>query len=65
MVKVFVDVDGVAHSTEISPETYTFLRDGAYLRGRPIEFYLYRVVKEYGALTEENVTKFMEEKWVL
>ena len=65
MIKVFVDVDGTTHSTEISPETYTFLRDGANLRNRPLQFFLYRVVKEYGSLTEENILKFMDEKWVL
>lgn len=65
MIKVSVDVDGTMHSAEISPETHVFLRDGACLRKRPIHYFLYRVVKEYGSLTEENILKFMDEKWVL
>ena len=65
MVRVFVNVDGTEHSTEISPKTHTFLRDGAHLRRRSIQFYLYRVVKDYGSLTEENIIKFMDEKWSL
>lgn len=65
MVKVFLGVGGVMHSAEISLETHTLLRDGANLRNRPVQFFLHRVVKEYGALTEENIKKFMDEKWVL
>ncbi|TSC89547.1 MAG: hypothetical protein G01um10143_37 [Parcubacteria group bacterium Gr01-1014_3] len=65
MIKVFVDVDGTMHSTEVSADTHEWLRNGAYLRNRPIGLYLERVVREYGALTEENILKFMDEKWVL
>lgn len=63
MVRVFVKVDGTVHSAEISPETHAFLRDGAHLRKLPTQFFLYFVVKEYGALTEKNIIKFMDEKW--
>lgn len=65
MVTVFIAVDGTTHSTEISSDTHEILRDGACLRGRPIGYYLYAVVKLYGALTEENILKFMDERWVL
>ena len=65
MVIVSLDIDGVVHSAEISPETNTFLQDGARLRQRPVQFYLYQVVKEYGALTEEKILTFMDEKWIL
>ena len=65
MIKVFVEVDGETKSTEISQETHEWLRDGAIIRNRPIQYFLFRVVKEYGDLTEENILKFMDEKWVI
>ena len=65
MTKVFITVDGAFHSAEISADTHEILRDGAYLRNRPIGYYLERVVREYGSLTEKNILKFMDEKWVL
>lgn len=65
MIEVFVEVDGICHSAEISPKTHTFLRDGADLRNQPIQFFLYRVVKGYGNLTEKNILKFMNKKWVM
>ena len=65
MVRVFVTVDGVVKWAEISPATHESLRDGACLRNQSIGYYLRRVVKEYGSLTEENILKFINEKWVL
>lgn len=65
MHKVVVRVDGGVHSAEIDQDTYKFFRDGSLLRQCPIQFYLERVVREYGELTQENINKFMEEKWVL
>ena len=52
-------------SADITDDTYEFLRDGSFLRRRPIEFFLFRIVTEYGDLTEENILRFMDEKWVL
>lgn len=65
MNKVVVRVDGVEHSAKLDQFTYEHIRDGSLLRGRPIQFYLERVVREYGELTQENINKFMDEKWVL
>ncbi|MBI5153535.1 MAG: hypothetical protein HZA36_03710 [Parcubacteria group bacterium] len=65
MITVFVDVDGHTESTEISQTTYEDLRNGSLLRHRPMQYYLYRVVKEYESLTEENILTFMQEKWIL
>ena len=65
MNRVSVEIDGKTESTEISFDTYELLRDGSALRNRPIEWFLSRVVKEYGGLTEKNIIKFMDEKWVL
>jgi|GEM_PF-4181755 len=65
MIKVFVKVDGQTLFAEISKNTHDILRDGAFLRKNPMAYFLSRVVKEYGALTEENILKFTDEKWVL
>ena len=66
MITVFVQVGGKTESTNISEETYRFLREGSFLRQSPIGNYLRHIVEKYGALTEENILKFMEEKdWVL
>ena len=65
MIRVFVNVDGKTHVTEVSSKTHTSLRAGAFLRNRPIQFFLQRVVKEYGTLTEDNILKFMDENWIL
>lgn len=65
MIEVQVEVDGKRELTQVSEETFELLQDGACLRGRPIEWYLFRVVKEYGSLTEKNILKFMDEKWIL
>ncbi len=65
MINIFVHVDGKRESASISEETFEYFSDGAYLRGRPIQAYLHYIVKEYGALNEENILKFMNEKWPL
>lgn len=62
---MFVEIEGIVKSTEISQATYECLRDGSLLRNRPIKLILLYVVKEYGELTEENILKFMDEKWVI
>ena len=65
MVKVFVRLNGKTESTEITEDTHEVLRDGAYLRNRPLDYYLQEVLKEYGELSEENILKYIDEKWVL
>lgn len=65
MVKVFVAVDGETKFAEISDETHLWLHDGSALRMKPMHDILRRVVSEYGALTEENILKFMDEKWIM
>ena len=65
MVSVSVEVDGKTESAEISQGLYEILRDGAELRGRPIQLYLSRTVKRYGNLTEENIRKLLDEQWVI
>lgn len=65
MITVCVDVDGTLYSGEISSETYILLEDGAYLRNRPLQYFLYRVVKEYDVLNQESILRFIGEKWIL
>ena len=65
MPTVFVAVDGVIHRADVCHDTHEYLRDGALLRGRPLQWFLWRIVKKYGALTEETITKFMDEEWIL
>lgn len=65
MVTLSVNVDKTEHSVEVSQETWNFFGNGAAIRQRPVSYYLTRVVIEYGSLTEENIIKFMDEKWVL
>ncbi len=62
---VDVTVDDIVYVAFIEQNTYEILRDGALLRQRPLEYYLAVVVREYGALTNENILKFMKERWVL
>jgi len=65
MPRVFVDVDGTIHRADISDNTHECLRDGAFLRKRPMQWFLRKVVKEYGELTEEKIIAFMDEEWIL
>lgn len=65
MTRVFIKFGNEIHSVDISPETHALLRDGANLRKRALGYFLNCIVEEYGTLTEENIKKFMEEKWVL
>ncbi|MBI2064556.1 MAG: hypothetical protein HYT62_00700 [Candidatus Yanofskybacteria bacterium] len=64
-IKVSVQVDGKTESAEISGDLYEILRDGASLRNRPIELYLFLAIKRYGVLTEETIRVFLEEYWIL
>lgn len=65
MIEVGVEIDGKEHKCFISEESYNDFLDGLAIRIKPMEYYLYCVVELYGALTEENIVKFMDEKWVL
>lgn len=65
MISVSVEVDGKVESAQISEDTHEILRDGSFLRGRPMQFYLFCTVKKYGTLTEENILKYIDEYWVL
>ena len=62
---VFVKIDGVLHSTNISEETHRLIRDGLILKNKMMRWFLAEVVKSCGSLTEENILKYMGEKWVL
>ncbi|OGY64733.1 MAG: hypothetical protein A3I24_02495 [Candidatus Harrisonbacteria bacterium RIFCSPLOWO2_02_FULL_41_13b] len=65
MIKIWIEIDGKIESTEITEKTYGFLQDGAIIRNRPIKWFLNQIVKNYGELTEENILKFIEEKWII
>lgn len=63
MFRVSTIVDGKIEFVDISNETYEILHDGSLLRNREMEWYLLRVVREYGRLTEKNILRFIDEKW--
>lgn len=63
-VEVSIDIDNKKETVLISEETYEILRDGALLRNKSVEFFLYLTIRKYGSLTEENILKLMD-KWVL
>ncbi len=65
MVRVSTNIGERTYSAEISDDTYELLRDGAALRRKPPEWFLFLVVVYYGDLTEANILKFMDEKWVI
>lgn len=65
MIWVFVNVDGKVVSTELCQATYKCLRDGSAFRKQPLQEYLLQVVQEYGCLSDENILRFMQEKWIL
>jgi len=65
MIAVLVFRGGKWHSGQVTAGTHEILRDGAFLRGRPMHFYLGEIVRRYGALNDENVQRYMDEYWVL
>ncbi len=64
-VLVKIQIEDKLFSTEIEEYLYEILLDGSCLRNRAMEWYLFRVIKEYGSLTEENIGRFIDEKWIL
>lgn len=62
MVEVTVEANGQVHSAEISGETYNELLDKARMRERPLQWFLWRIVTEYGELTEGTIKRFLKEK---
>jgi hypothetical protein len=65
LIEVSVEIDSRKESVLISEETYEILRDGAFLRNKRMEWFLFKTVRKYGTLTEENILKLMDEEWVL
>lgn len=65
MPKLSFELEGTARSVELTEDTHEMITGGSALRGRPVEYYLARVVTLYGDLTEENILKYMDEHWIL
>lgn len=62
---ISIQVGEKVHATAISQQTYNRVRDGLMLKNKMMSWFWAEVIKTYGDLTEENIIKYMDEKWVL
>ena len=65
MMVLSVRTNGVEIEQMISPKTCEVFQNGADIRGRSVDYYLYCVKMMFGEISESTIIRYMNSYWVM